>query len=249
MDTNLLGGIGLTHLRVYHNVPGPDGVHGGCAHIHALTPEAYFGLSGEGAIELHDRKVGLVRQKITKGTFVQFPPGTLHRSISTDQLEVMAIMGNGGLPERGDARIYFGRDVDETPGEYEKLRDLVQTGLDGALRRRDFSSLAYARLIKLWRKDKLAYFAELDRFDQVHRESIADKSGKFREAIENGPVRSGQLALDNLDTLVDTSVVGRGAISMREVTEKEQVFGMCGLLRQIDDLEVMPLGTVESELT
>jgi hypothetical protein len=144
MTTTLLGGIGLTHLAVYQDVAGPDGVHGGCAHIHALTPEAYFGISGSGAIELHDAKLGYRRQSIDKGTFVQFPPGTLHRSISTDHLEVLAVMGNGGLAESGDARIYFGKEVDDTPGEYEKLRDLVQKGREGARQRRDISAMAHA---------------------------------------------------------------------------------------------------------
>jgi mannose-6-phosphate isomerase-like protein (cupin superfamily) len=236
MTTTLLGGIGLTHLTVYHDVPGPDGVHGGCAHIHALTPEAYFGVSGEGAIELHDHINGFRRQTIKKGTFVQFPPGTLHRSISTDHLEVVAVMGNGGLAERGDARIYFGVEVDETPGEYERLRDLVGSGSDGARERRDISALAYAKLLELWNTDKASYFAELVRFFEVHRKSIAENSDKFQSAIEDGPVNAGHQALSNLAALTSKGAVTGFETATSEVFEKDPVFGMCGTLNQVVDL-------------
>jgi hypothetical protein len=249
MGATLLGGIGLTHLQVYHDVAGPDGVHGGCAHIHALTPEAYFGISGEGAIELHDPKTGFRNQKISKGTFAQFPPGILHRSISTDGLEVMAVMGNGGLPERGDARIYFGKHVDEKPGEYERLRDLVLTGHDGARQRRDASALAYSKLLDLWQVDRPAYFAELHRFLQVHRNAIDGNFENFRNAIEGGPVQSGQQALLNLETLTSGAEVLGFETAMVEAEEQEQVFGMCGLLRQIGDLQPVASPDIDSSLT
>ena len=128
MTHALIGGIGLTILDVYDQRPGPDGVQAGCAHIHAITDEAYFGLSGSGAIELHDPERGYRRVAIEPGTFVQFPAGTLHRSVSIDHCRVLAIMGNAGLPERGDARIYFGQAVDADPERYEEARALVSIG-------------------------------------------------------------------------------------------------------------------------
>jgi mannose-6-phosphate isomerase-like protein (cupin superfamily) len=233
MTMNLLGGIGLTHLTVYHDVAGPDGVHGGCAHIHALTPEAYFGISGSGAIELHDDKLGYRRQSIHKGTFVQFPPGTLHRSISTDNLEVLAVMGNGGLAERGDARIYFGKEVDDTPGEYEKLRDLVHKGREGAHQRRDLSAMAHAKLVEKWNSDRDGYFAELARFYNVHRKSITANSDEFRGAIEEGPVKSGEQALKCLAALTSDNAVSGIETGLSQALDEEPVFGMCGILHPV----------------
>ena len=82
MTAALIGNVGLTLLQVYDRDAGPDGVRGGCAHVHGLTDEAYFGIGGAGAIELHDRETGFRTIPITKGTYVQFPPWTLHRSVS-----------------------------------------------------------------------------------------------------------------------------------------------------------------------
>ncbi|MCG8509727.1 MAG: hypothetical protein MI741_10920, partial [Rhodospirillales bacterium] len=145
MSDGLIGGIGITHLEVYSQRPGPDGVLAGCAHIHALCDEAYLGIRGSGAIELHDLQDGFRTVPIEPGTYVQFPPGTLHRSVCFEDFEVVALMGNSGLPERGDARIYFGPEVDADPEEFERLKGLAAEGLEGALARRDASAEAYMR--------------------------------------------------------------------------------------------------------
>ena len=238
MTIPVLGGIGLTHLSVYQQRPGPDGVHAGCAHIHALTPEAYFGISGKGAIELHDPESGYRRVPLAKGSFVQFQPGTLHRSVSTDHLEVLAIMGNGGLAERGDARIYFGEEVDRDPLEYERLRGLVALGADGAMQRRDASAVAYGRLMSLWATDKRAYFTELERFLDVHRKNIAAKAGAFREAINAGPVAVGVQALRQLEVLGQMPEGDGPRGGRTRIQDADVVLGMCGELRQIENLDV-----------
>ena len=124
MTATLIGNVGLTLLKVYDQEAGPDGVHAGCAHVHGLTDEAYFGIGGDGAIEIHDRKTGFRTIPIAKGAYVQFPPWTLHRSVSFDGLEVFTVMGNSGLAERGDARIFFGKEADDNPQLHAKLKDL-----------------------------------------------------------------------------------------------------------------------------
>jgi len=240
MTPSLLGGIGLTHLQVYHHRPDPDGRHTGCAHIHALTPEAYFGLHGEGAIELHDPQNGFRSVPILPGTFVQFAPGTLHRSVSTDNLRVLAIMGNGGLPERGDARIYFGPEADADEQEFERLKGLVRTGLEGALERRDVSALAYRRLMRLWETDKPAYRAELVRFLDVHRRAIAGNRESFEEAVRTGPLAAGRAALAGLAALAGPSAWGEGSDAASAVKWTSDrvgsVYGMCGILHQVENM-------------
>lgn len=237
MTSTLLGGIGLTYLTVYHDPVGPDGVHGGCAHIHAITPEAYFGVAGEGAIELHDPEHGFRRKEIRKGTFVQFPPGTLHRSISTSGLEVVAVMGNGGLAERGDARIYFGRAADENPAEYDRLRDLVKSGREGAIARRNASAIAYAELMRLWHEDRPAYTVELERFIGVHRQSLAGKADRLRAVVEEGPVKVADQAMRNLAGLTAARGLPDFDIGTAETFDRDEMFGMCGMLRQVSDLD------------
>ncbi len=235
MSAPLVGGIGLTVLRVYDQRPGPDGVTAGCAHVHALTGEAYFGVAGEGALELHESEHGFRRVEIRPGSYVQFPPGTLHRSVSTHRLEVLAIMGNAGLAERGDARIYFGAEADADPQRYEVLRSLVDKGLDGALERRDASARAYARLLALWESDRAAYFAELERFLRRHHETIAANRATMEDAIRTGPLREAQ------DTLALLAVLGPaqtspGAGVWRE-PDNAPVLGMCGMLWQVARLD------------
>ena len=177
-----------------------------------------FGIAGEGAIELHDLENGYRRIPIAKGSYVQFPPWTLHRSVSTEALEVLALMGNQGLAERGDARIYFGSDVDEDPARYEDLKRVAENGLDGAIERRDHSSHAYMALMHLWKTDKDGYRAELRRFFDRHRQTIAAM-----------PALSGAVIAEPGDAV---SGVRRWSSDRSDVK-----LGMCGTLRQINVLE------------
>lgn len=239
MSDGIIGGVGLTHLRVYDQRPGPDGINAGCAHIHALTDEAYFGISGEGALELHDVAHGYRRVPITKGTFVQFSAGTLHRSVSTDALEVVVLMGNAGLAERGDARIYFGPDVDAEPHEFERLKGLVSSGLEGALERRDRSATAYQKLLELWKDDKAAYRAELERFLQQHRSAIAGTAQIFQDTVADGPVRAGEIALARVADLSQSKTTPGADVSTVNVENDEPILGMCGVLRQVKQLTTL----------
>lgn len=208
-----IAGVGLTHLRVYEQRPAPDGLSSGCAHVHALTDEAYYVVAGEGAIELHDAERGFRSVPLARGDFVQFPPGTLHRSVSTRGLEVLALMGNAGLAERGDARLYFGAMVDADPAEYERLKALPRHGgLDGALERRDTSVRAYLQLLQLWRDDRPAYFAELSRFVELHRRDIASRRDEFR--------------------LNDNTAAPLAASAIVRHDQLTSTYGMCGVLRQ-----------------
>ncbi len=188
--------------------------------MHGLTDEAYFGIAGEGAIELHDLQTGFRSIPITKGTYVQFPPWTLHRSISFDGLEVLAVMGNFELAERGDSRIFFGAAADGDPGLHASLKDLVAGGEDGALRRRDHSAEAYGQLMRQWREDRSAYDATLERFFAHHRRTLEATPGlnAWRTDAEPGSAA----------TVV---TVGRW-----QADDTEEVFGMCGMLRQVGTL-------------
>ena len=220
MTAALIGNVGLTLLEVYDRDAGPDGVRGGCAHVHGLTDEAYFGIGGAGAIELHDRETGFRTIPITKGTYVQFPPWTLHRSVSYDGLEVLAVMGNMGLAERGDARIFFGDAADEDPDLYATLKGLVADGEDGALRRRNHSAEAYGQLMRLWHDDRPAYEAALDRFFARHRQTI-----------ESTPALAAWRTKADTEGAATVATVGRW-----QADSAKKTFGMCGMLRQVDKL-------------
>ena len=232
-EPGIIGGIGLTHLQVYEQRPAPDGTMSGCAHVHALTDEAYYVIAGTGAIELNDRERGFRSVPLSKGSFVQFPPGTLHRSVSTGGLEVLAIMGNAGLAERGDARIYFGAAVDSDPMEFARLVALPHDrGMEGALERRDASVRAYRRLLDLWPHERTAYFAELDRFLDLHARDVATRRAEYETVIRQGPERWLRLAFDRLAT---TGLAGETALRQRQDAAPVKL-GMCGTLRQFEGL-------------
>jgi mannose-6-phosphate isomerase-like protein (cupin superfamily) len=239
MNGGLIGGIGLTHLVVYEQRPAPDGEMSGCPHVHAITDEAYYVISGTGRIELHDPEHGFRRVPLAKGNYVQFTAGTVHRAVSTGGLEVLAIMGNAGLAERGDARIWFGREVDADPERYAALVRLPkEKGLEGAVERRDRSVEAYMELVGLWDSDRDAYCAELRRFVALHTAAMVARRGEFRHIIEQGPARAlsdAQARLDGLPSLITEPI----AMSAGDERSEQQAFGMCGLLRPLDSpLEV-----------
>lgn len=232
----LIGGIGLTEVHVYAQRPAPDGRYSGCPHVHAVTDEGYFVLQGAGEVEFHDLRNGYRKLALEPGQYVHFPPLVMHRLISNGSLVILGMMGNAGLAERGEARIYFGPDVDADAAKFGELVSRPQRlGLEGALQRRDASVAAYIELMRLWRDDRPAYFAELERFFRVHCEAMSRQGQTLMEQVQKGPLAWAEATrrrLETLPTLPDVPpnvhVNRRGA---------ESAWGMCGVLRPILSLE------------
>lgn len=228
---DLISGIGLTELTVYDQRLAPDGLMSGSPHVHAVTDEGYYVVSGRGSVELHDLENGFRTVDLGPGRYLQFPPGTLHRLVNADRLVILVVMGNAGLAERGDARIYFGQAVDGDPAEFERLTGLAKAhGLEGALDRRDAAVRAYMGLIELWTKDRPAYYAELARFIGVHMKAAARQVSTFGRAVESGPMAWGQRFRKRLENLPRASEEAGPVI---HVPAGEPTLGMCGLLRPV----------------
>jgi mannose-6-phosphate isomerase-like protein (cupin superfamily) len=231
MSAGLLAGIGITHLTVYDGRPGPDGVVGGCAHVHAITDEAYFVVAGSGAIDLHDATHGFRRVPLAAGSYVQFAPGTLHRAVNHGGLQVVCVMSNSGLAERGDARIYFGPDADADPALYDQLKRLTEKGYEGALERRDRSAQAYTSLLRLWDMDRDAYRQRLADFVALHAAAMANIRADLETIVGDGPAAwlDGTIArLGHLPAMLGQAQAERG-----EAESGEPRLGMCGLLRPV----------------
>ncbi|OGD28133.1 MAG: hypothetical protein A2Y56_03325 [Candidatus Aminicenantes bacterium RBG_13_63_10] len=237
---DLISGIGLTHLTVYDQRPAPDGLMSGSPHVHAVTDEGYYVMSGRGRVELHDLKDGFRSVELAPGRYVQFPPGVVHRLVNTDRLVLLVVMGNAGLAERGDARIYFGKAVDENPVEFARLAGLAKAkGLEGALDRRDAAIRAYVGLLEIWAKDRQAYFRELERFIGVHMKAAAGIRKGFSEAVEAGPIAWGERFRKRLENLP----LGREELSpVLHLPPDETTLGMCGVLRPVTKLEAVGPG-------
>ena len=230
----VVGGVGLTHLTVYDQRRAPDGLNSGSPHVHAVTDEGYYVLAGTGRVELHDLERGFRVVELKPGTYLQFPPGTVHRLVNNGGLTILVLMGNAGLPERGDARIYFGRAVDEDPAEYARLAGLAkEKGLAGALDRRDAAVKAYQELLAIWSKDRTAYRAELGRFLDVHRRAMAAEREKLAAGVTSGPVTWGDVGLRRVKALPE-ALAGGGPVIY--IPQGEPGLGMCGLLRPVTAL-------------
>ena len=235
---DLISGIGLTQLTVYDQRPAPDGLMSGSPHVHAVTDEGYYVMSGKGRVELHDLKDGFRSVDLLPGRYVQFPPGVVHRLVNADRLVLLVVMGNAGLAERGDARIYFGKKVDDDPAEFARLTGLAKAkGLEGALDRRDAAIRAYAGLLELWTKDRTAYFQELERFIGVHMKAAAGLRPGFAEAVEAGPVAWGKRFQKRVEGL--PAPAGEGS-PLLHVPPEGTTLGMCGILRPVTGFE--PVG-------
>lgn len=239
----LIGGIGLTEVHVYAQRPAPDGAFSGCPHVHAVVDEGYFVLQGTGSVEFHDLDNGLRTMPLAPGQYVHFPPMVMHRLVSDGDLIILGMMGSAGLAERGEARIYFGREADEDATRFAELISLPKRlGLEGALQRRDAAVAAYQQLMALWTSDRDAYFAELARFFDVHCRAMAAKAEAFAEQIARGPDAWSAQAKGRLAGLPARPTTSTDVFS--NARGSESAFGMCGVLRPILKLERFPTAVV-----
>lgn len=237
----LIGGIGLTEVHVYCQRPAPDGMFSGCPHVHAVTDEGYFVLRGRGHVEFHDRVNGLRTLALEPGHYVHFPPLVMHRLVSAsaaDPLVILGMMGNAGLAERGEARIYFGPEVDADAARFSELLSLPKReGLVGALARRDAAVAGYQKLIALWQTDRPGYFTELTRFIETHCHAMAAKAKELDTQVEQGPIAWANATRARIAAL--PSVPLASADVFLNASGTESAFGMCGVLRPMLTLKTI----------
>lgn len=234
--SGLVGGIGLTEVHVYAQRHAPDGQYSGCPHVHAVTPEGYYVLAGSGAVEFHDLEHGYRKLPLVTGQYMHFPPWVMHRLVSDGTLVILGIMGNAGLAESGEARIYFGKAIDEDPERFAATVALPkQHGLEGALRRRDTAVEGYMSLMKLWEQDREAYFAELKRFFASHATAMASRREALRAHVASGPAAWTDTTLRALDRL--PSVEPESTEVFANLPGTDSALGMCGVLRPILSLD------------
>jgi mannose-6-phosphate isomerase-like protein (cupin superfamily) len=230
VSTALPGGIGVSLLHVY-DTAGPDGLVGGTPHVHLACSEGYYVIGGSGSVQTLNAN-GYDETPLDSGSVVWFDPGTIHRLVNDDDLQILTLMSNSGLPEAGDAVMTF-------PAEHLRDRDsyLAIATLQGdgeertaaAMRRRDLALQGYADL-------RRAYDVQgpqaLDRFVADAVRIVGSQLGEWRRRWECGPkrlVEQTEAALDSLQR-GDGSYLARARVNNIGAPTESGRHGMCGHL-------------------
>jgi mannose-6-phosphate isomerase-like protein (cupin superfamily) len=192
----LPGGVGLTHIQVYAE-PCPDGLIGGGAHIHMVCAEMYYVLAGTGQMELLSMD-GVETVELSPLKTVFFRPGVFHRVINPHKdLQLLAIMQNGGLPERGDFVMSFPPEVVSSASAYQQA--VRAPNLAEALVRRDLSIKGYLGLKGAFERNKEAGQAALREFYRAARNLISPKVDAFEWVLKVGAQTEAKNSLDACD--------------------------------------------------
>jgi mannose-6-phosphate isomerase-like protein (cupin superfamily) len=123
------GSTAVTVLDVYDWVA-PDGLPGGSAHVHLASTEGYVVLSGAGRLQTLSSR-GYGETPLVPGDCLWFTPGTIHRLVNEEELRLLVVMQNAGLPEHGDAVLTFPPEILADPAAYARAASLASGGDSG----------------------------------------------------------------------------------------------------------------------
>jgi mannose-6-phosphate isomerase-like protein (cupin superfamily) len=241
MTQPLPGSIAISRLQVY-DTPDPDGQRGGTPHVHLLCAEMYFALEGSGAVELIDGN-GFSCVELRPYTALSFSPGTIHRLInSSGDLQILVIMQNSGLPERGDNVVVFS---EAWLNNDDKFREAMSvTSVTDAYQRRDRGVEGFLQLKAAFDKDLESGRAALLRFFTLAEQRTAHFRPEWRQIVQGGAGAALQRSLDQLQSLqnADISYLLRTQHQLIPAREPSAI-GFCGRLdRYLDPALLSPEG-------
>ncbi|MDW8805407.1 cupin domain-containing protein [Streptomyces scabiei] len=226
----LPGAVGLSQLEVYP-WPTADDEHGGSPHMHLACAECYVVVSGRGRLETLDHN-GPRTTELHPGDVVWFTPGTIHRAVNDEDLRVIVVMQNSGLPEAGDAVMTFPPQY-LSPDTYPDAASLLDA--DGspsperARARRDLAVEGFTELKRQWRRgDRSAY----EDFCAAAVQLVQPRLDTWEKTVNNGALAAAHTALRQIDALRhdDFDYLFDAEVS-RIARPHRQTLGMCGFLR------------------
>ncbi|MBT2512335.1 cupin domain-containing protein [Arthrobacter sp. ISL-30] len=227
------GGTALTRLGVY-DWEASDGLCGGSPHMHTASTEAYLVLAGTGQVETI-RPAGHAVHDLAPGDLLWFSPGTIHRLINTDGLDLLVIMQNAGLPEAGDAVLTFPADIVGDRDNYARAALLPgpETGTinvgKAARARRDAAMAGYVRLKKAVLAGDASAVEEFHRDAvQLVKSRVPDWRALWSRTVAAEAVRTEEW-LNALEE-GDYCHLKRAAVARSRQAPVEGSFGMCGRL-------------------
>ena len=240
----LPGATLVTRLKVY-DTPSPDAQPGGTPHVHLLCTEMYFVLGGSGAVEMMDWN-GCSVTELRPQTALVFSPGTLHRLINpAGDLELLVVMQNSGLPERGDNVVTFTDDILAQPDTYAEAMRV--SSFEEAQVRRDRGVEGFLQLKAAFERGQAAGREALGVFYDRAAARTADLRGEWRGVVERGPLREARASLEHLEQLErgDVSYL-QGARQHLMSKGEHSVPGFCGALDRYFDPASLELEGVKA---
>jgi len=205
--------------------------------MHTASTEAYLVLSGKGRVETI-RSSGYESYDLAPDDLLWFSPGTIHRLVNEDNLEILVIMQNGGLPEAGDAVMTFAPDILARPERYARAASLAEappsvSPQDAARTRRDAAMAGY-QLLK-----EAALAGRLDAVEQFQRDAVRlvqarvpEWQALWDETIAPEAARTGTWLKDLADGRF--SHFEEAAVVRSSSGGRNQILGMCGRLQKWD---------------
>lgn len=227
------GGTSLSHLCVY-DWETSDGLHGGSPHLHTLSTEAYVVTSGRG--EVHTiSSAGAAQDELAAGSLLWFTPGTVHRLVNHDQLQMQVIMSNAGLPEAGDAVLTFPEEIVADPQRYREAVALPSDGDEqerakAARVRRDLAIEGYEQLLS---RMQTQGSEALHRFQGLAAQLIRPRVGQWRQIWERNVEAETERTRAQLHALAagDHGHLHEAAVIRGEPRPEPRSWGMCGRLQ------------------
>ncbi|WAP51553.1 cupin domain-containing protein [Arthrobacter sp. ATA002] len=228
------GGTGVTRINVY-TWDAVDGQCGGSPHLHTATTESYVVVAGRGRVQTLS-STGFDEHGLAPGTVLWFTPGTVHRLINDDgALEIVAVMGNSGLPENGDAVLTFPERYLDDPAAYREAAALpreesAEAREAAVVARRDLAMEGFLAL-------RARVEAEGPQaLDQLYRQAAAlvqDKAAMWNTLVHNGPLAQARQSLAHLEQLAqaDGTHLHDAVVRSAAPTSADPVYGMCGRLQ------------------
>ncbi|WP_328946287.1 cupin domain-containing protein [Streptomyces sp. NBC_00250] len=231
MSDQLPGGVGISKLRVYDGAPAADGLVGGSPHMHLACSEGYYVLSGRGVVQTLNSR-GSTDTRLEPGAVVWFDPGTIHRLVNEDELTILVLMSNSGLPEAGDAVLTFPQPHLADPAAYAVAATLTGTGetrLASAMRRRDLAIEGFTALRAAYATDGPT---ALDQFHADAVNLVRPRIPEWRQRWRDGAQRAAAATAGYLEALERGSGEHLPAAVVRALAEPtgRRRHGMCGLL-------------------
>ncbi|MBB5781518.1 cupin domain-containing protein [Nonomuraea jabiensis] len=227
------GGTSISDLAVY-DWECADGVHGGTPHLHTVSTEAYVVTAGRG--EVHTLSAaGFARDRLEAGTVLWFSPGTIHRLVNEEDLRLVVIMQNAGLPEAGDAVLTFPTDVLRDRDAYLAAATLPAQGSEderaaAARARRDLAITGFRQLLEAVEERGEQALAD---FHRLAAAIVRPRAASWKELWDKTVAAETERTREQLVAIAsgDPAHLGQATVVRTTSGPEPRAFGMCGRLR------------------